>query len=273
MLNPIWKGSLGFGLVNIPVALYAGHAEEALNLTLIDRRDRSPVGYRTVNKSTGQEVPRSEIAKGYEIHRDRFVLLEDADFERASPTRTKRIDILSTVDLRELAPAYFLRPYLLAPLEGGEQGYALLREALRENGRAAVGRVVVKNREHLCAIFPQGRALVVDLLRYAHEVKNPDELPLPDLDLQRLHLGVGELDLARRLVDDMAAPWDPAKYRDEYRDELMAYIERKAEAGEETRLRVPPPPQEPEAPPSDLVRLLRESVAKKAGGKARPESA
>ena len=264
----LWTGSISFGLVTIPVSLVTAEVREELDFTLLDRRDDSPIGYQKINKHTGKPVPNDEIVRGFEYTDGRYVVLSDADFKRASPERTQRIDVLAFVEAGEIAPLYFDRPYYLEPAKGGERGYALFREALRRTGRVAVASVVVKTRQHLAAIVVQDRVLVLDLLRYAAELRDPSRLRVPGPGLK----GVSEreIKMAERLIDEMTEVWKPERYRDEYRDELMAFIKKRARAGKLAA--APEPEEEPAARPRadviDIADLLQKSLSGK-GGRAR----
>src|SRR5688572_7730519 len=157
----IWKGSISFGLVNIPVALHSAEKrDEDLDFTLLDRRDFSPIGYRKVNKATGEEVPRDQIAKGFEVEEGRYVLIEDEDFKRASPEKTQRIDIVAFIDLGDIPVTYFDKPYYLEAVAKQEKGYVLLREALKKANKAGIAKVVIRSRQYLAALIAQDDALV-----------------------------------------------------------------------------------------------------------------
>jgi DNA end-binding protein Ku len=259
MASTLWTGSISFGLVTIPVSLVTAEVHEELDFTLLDRRDDSPIGYQKISKRTGKPVPADRI-------------VSDADLRRASPERTQRIDVLSFVERAEIPPVYFDRPYYLEPARGGERGYALFREALRRRDRVAVATVVVKTRQHLAAIVVQDRVLVLDLLRYASELRDPSRLRVPGPGVK----GVSEreLKMAERLIDEMTEPWNPERYRDEYRDELLAFIKKRGRAG---KLAAAPeeeeePVRHPRADVIDIADLLQKSLADK-GARARSKPA
>ena len=268
MASTLWTGSISFGLVTIPVSLVTAEVREELDFTLLDRRDDSPIGYQKISKRTGKPVPADRIVRGFEYSDGRYVVLSDTDLHLASPERTQRIDVLSFVKAAEIPPVYFDRPYHLEPARGGERGYALFREALRRTGRIAVATVVVKTRQHLAAIVVQDGVLVLDLLRYAAELRDPSRLRVPGPGLK----GVSEreIKMAERLIDEMTEAWKPERYRDEYRDELMAFIKKRARAG---KLAAAPEAEE-EAPPRpradviDIADLLQKSLSGK-GARAR----
>ena len=261
MPRPIWEGHITFGLVAIPVKLYGAEDSGAtVSFHQIDRRTMGPVHLKRVNEQ-GEEVPWEEIVKGYELDDGSFVALAPEDFERANVEATRTIEIVQTANADEIDPVYFAKPYYLAPSgKGGEKPYALLRETLRRQGRAALARIVIRTREHLAAIYPDGDVLVLDLLRYAHELREPDALDLPASDLDALEVTDRELELADQLVEALAAEWRPSDYRDAYRDDILALIEEKRSAGETYAPEPVPPRAEPGAEVIDLMALLKRSL-------------
>lgn len=228
----IWKGHVSFGLVNIPVALLPAESREELDFTLLDRRDRSPIGYQKINKRTGKPVAKGDIVRGFEHARGRFVIVSDEDLRRASPDRTQRIEVRGFVDPREIDPIYYERPFYLGPVVRQEKGYVLFREALRRSGLAAIATLVVRTRESPAAILPHGDALVLHLLRYPSELRDAGKLDLPGKSPKALGITGRELAMADRLVQGMTGPWKPEAFRDAYRDDLLAFIRRRARAGE-----------------------------------------
>ncbi|HEX5529046.1 MAG TPA: Ku protein [Methylomirabilota bacterium] len=267
MASKLWTGSISFGLVTIPVSLVTAEAREELDFTLLDRRDDSPIGYQKISKRTGKPVPADRIVRGFEYQDGRYVVVSDADLHRASPERTQRIDVVSFAEAGEIPPIYFDRPYYLEPARGGERGYALFREALRRSGRVAVATVVVKTRQHLAAIVVHDRVLVLDLLRYASEVRDPSRLRVPGPGLKGI--SEREIRMAERLIADMTERWKPERYRDEYRDELLAFIKKRGRAG---KLASTPeaeaaeePARRPRADVIDIADLLQKSLARGAG--------
>jgi DNA end-binding protein Ku len=269
MAHAIWKGSLRFGLVNVPVGIYPAEDADELSFTLLDRRDLSPVGYQRINKSTGEEVDWDDIVKGYEYEEGEYVVLGDEDFKRANPEATQTVDILAFVDASEIDPVYFDRPYYLAPTKGGDKGYAILREALAETGKAGIAKVVLRTREHLSAVLPRGKALILELLRFEHELRDEKGLDLPGESLSQLKVTKREIEMAGQLVNGMVEPWDPSQYQDEYRDDLMARIKEKVKKGE-TEVIPEPEEEEGEKEPQviDIMDLLKRSLAE-TGGKER----
>jgi len=262
MARPIWNGSISFGLVNIPVGLFSAQGKEArLDFNLLDKKDLSPIGYKKINKRTGQEVPASEMVKGYELEDGNYAVLTDEDFRKANAKATQTIEIIDFVDLKDIHPVFFEKPYYLAPGKRAEKGYALLRASLKRSGKAGVARVVIHSREYIGVLAPYGRALVLDLLRYSGELRDPEELGLPEEDLKGLKVTEKELDMAGKLIESMTGPWEPGKYHDTYREELLGYIKRKVEAGETVRVEEAPAP-EPKAGAEviDIMSLLKRSL-------------
>lgn len=265
MARPIWKGSLSFGLVNVPVTLHGGETSNEIHFHLLDRRDMSPIQYQRINSKTGREVPWDETVRGYEFEPDRYVVLSDDDLESANPKSTQTIEILAFVDLADIAPSYFERPYYLVPERQGVKSYALLRETLRRTGKAGIAKVVLRTRQHLAAVVPVGDAIVVDLMRFADEIRDAADLDLPS---GKQGVSEKELDLAERLVDAMVEPWDPERYRDDYRVDVKALIEQRVAAGELAGGKAAPPVRRPSGPKVvDLMALLKQSVEAGSGRK------
>lgn len=254
----IWNGLVSFGLVNIPVTLHSAESAKDLSFTMLDKRDLSPIGYRKVSKSTGEEVPRARIVKGYRLDDGRYVTLSEEDFRRASPERTQRIEIQAFVDGSKIEPAYFDRPYYLEPAAKSEKAYALLREAMKRSGKAGIATIVLRAREHLAALIARGPALTLELLRYREELRDPADLRLPD---ESLALPESEVAMAQRLVEELSAPWRPEAYKDHYRGELLAFIEKKAKAGKAEAGPEVPEARESATPPEDIMSLLKKSLA------------
>lgn len=262
MAQSIWTGSIGFGLVQIPVSLHAAEEQHELDMTLLDKKDLSPVGYKRFNKTTEQEVEWGEIVKGYEHSKGEFVVLTPADFEAANVKATKHVDILAFVDFSEIDPRYIEKPYYLAPHKTGTKAYALLRETLRSTGKAGIGKIVIRTRQRLAAVIAHEEALVLMLMRFHDEVRDTANLSLPETDLGKLGVNEKELKMARHLVDALAEPFEPEKYVDEYRHDIMQLIERKVAAGEVNTL-----PEDaakktrtPRPKVIDLAALLAQSV-------------
>src|SRR5687768_12002408 len=261
MARGLWKGAISFGLVNVPVELYSAQKRSSeLDMTMLDKRDLSPVGYKRVNKATGKEVPWDEVVKGYEYEDDKYVVLSEEDFRRANPEASKTVDIQAFVELESIAPQFFDTPYYLIPGKRGEKAYALLRETLKKAGKAGIATVVIRTKQYLAALIAQEELLILGTLRYADELKDVSELKIPEAKVTSK-----ELDMAMRLVQDMSDEWKPEKYKDTYRHDLMKRIEEKVKAGETEEITEPEKERRPEkgAEVIDLMQLLKKSVEKK----------
>jgi len=267
----IWKGHIGFGLVSIPVALYPGEQRQEIHFSLLDRRDMAPVGYRRINKRTGKEVDWDQIVKGYEYEKDQYVVLSEEELRGANVKATQTIEILDFVKAEQIPFVYFDRPYYLEPVQRmGEKGYALLRETLRRTERVGIAQTVLHTRQHLALLAPMDDVLVLNLLRYRYELREPSELHVPDRNLTALRISKREVEMAERLVEDMATKWDPARYRDEYREDIMRLVERKIASGKTLEIETAPTVQGPSrgAQIIDFMTLLKRSIDEKE--KARP---
>ena len=269
MARSLWKGAISFGLVNVPVELHSAKKRAAeLDMTMLDKRDLAPVGYKRVNKATGKEVAWGDVVKGYEYKDDKYVVLSDEDFRRANPEASRTVDILAFVELADIKPQYFETPYYLKPEKRGEKAYALLRETLQKAGKAGVASVVIRTKQYLAALVAQDDLLVLNTLRYAEELKAPSELEIP-----KAKVTPKELDMALRLVEDMADDWQPAKFKDTYREDLLKRIKEKVKAGQTEELTEPDPDAEKPAKGADvidLMALLKKSVEKKPAKAKRP---
>lgn len=261
MARAIWKGNISFGLVNIPVGLFTANTNDEISFRQLDRRNLAPIGYKKYNKENGEEVPAEEIVKGYEYESDRYVLISDEDLRRANPEKTQTVEITDFVDLAEIRPTYYDKPYYLGPLKKNFKAYALLREALQRSGKVGIAKVVIRSREYLAAVIPQGGVLVLEILRYPYEIRGTDDLELPGDNLEELGVTDRELAMAQVLIDGMTTEWDPAKYTDSYRDDLMALVQQKIESGQtEVIDETPVPDAEPRTDVIDIMSLLKRSV-------------
>ncbi len=268
MPRGLWKGAISFGLVNVPVELFSAEKRASeLDLTMLDKRDLAPVGYKRYNKSTGEDVPWAEVVKGYEYEDGRYVVLSDEDFRRANVEASRTVDIVAFVDAQAIAPLYYDTPYYLAPGKRGEKAYTLLREALARAGKVGIATVVIRTRQYLAAVMPHDGLLLMNTLRYAGEIRDASEL---NLDFSRAKVSAKEIDLALRLIKDMEEKWQPAQYKDTYREDLLKRIEEKVKAGQTEELTRPEKQKEKGgAEVIDLMALLKKSVeGKKAPRKA-----
>lgn len=254
-MRPLWTGAISFGLVNIPVSLYsATSSTKTIDLDLLRDSDHSRIRYKKVAEADGQPVPNEHIVKGFALEKEKYIVLTDEDFKRVQIPSNQTVDIREFVKAGEIDERYYDTPYFLAPTKGGEKAYALLREALEQTGLVAVAKVVIRPpREHLAVVKPIEGKLMMETLHFAHELRDPEELHVP-----KANLGKKELDMAVSLVNTMADKWDPSKYKDDYRDNLMALIEQKAKSGGKKL----PPAREPAQPSGviDLVGLLQKSL-------------
>src|SRR5436190_1986161 len=219
-MRAIWKGSISFSLVNIPISLYPSTKREELKFHLLRGSDLSPINYKRVAEADGKEVPWDQIVKGYEYEKGKFVVLKEEDFRRADIEATQSVDIIEFVELDEIDPMFFDRPYYLEPQKKGAKAYALLREALRRSGKVGIAKVVIKTRQHLAAVKPVQNILVLELMHFAEGLVKPDSLQIPG----HLDIGSKELEMASELVDRMTGKWDAAKYTDDYRHALLDLI-------------------------------------------------
>lgn len=265
-MRPVWKGAISFGLVNIPVDFVTAEQKNDLKFNLIDSRDENRIRYERVNEETGEEVPWNQIVKAFEYANENYVIVTDEDFEKADVKATKTIDIETFIERSELALKYLEQPYYVRPQKGGEKAYVLLRDALRKTDKIAIARVVIRTRSNLAAIYPEGDALVLNLIRFHQELRAIEDLQLPkDITTTKK-----EMDLAVNLIQDMSETWQPDQYRDEYREALMKRIRAKAKGKglEEDVVE--------EVIPSgnvvDIMELLQKSVAEKSKAKTKAKA-
>ena len=223
-MRPIWKGSISFGLVYIPISVYPATREEKLSFRQLRATDFSPIRYKKVADADMKEVSADQIVKGFEYERGQYVILKDEDFQKVRIESTHSIDITDFVELEQVDPKFFYKPYFLEPQKGGEKAYALLHKALSGTGKIGIAKVVISNREYLASVKPDGLFLILDLMHFASEILSPEELKNAPLTA----ITEKELKMAQTLVDSMTAKWEPEKYRDEYRTAVMEMIEQKA---------------------------------------------
>jgi DNA end-binding protein Ku len=267
----LWNGAISFSLIHIPVSLHTAARAHELDLNLLDKRDFAPVGYQRYNKATGKVVEWNDVVKGYEYEKGEYVVLTDEDFRRANVEASRTIDIQTFVDRDAIAPYYFDTPYFLMPDKNGERVYSLLREALEQSKKLAVATFVLRSRQHVAALMPVDKIIVLNTLRYQAEIQ-----PHPDVAAavakKSNAAGGRELTMALKLVDEMTEKWKPEVFADTYRDDLLKRIEQKVKAGQTHTLTEPE--QEAEARPTgggkvvDLMSLLEKSLAQKGGSSA-----
>jgi DNA end-binding protein Ku len=261
-MRAIWKGAISFGLVNIPIALYPATRTEELKFRLLRASDQSPVNYKRVAEADGKEVPWDQIVKGYEYEKGKFIVLKEEDFQRVDIEATQTVDIASFVKLEEVNPIFFYKPYYMEPQKGGDKAYVLLREALRASGKIAIAKVVIKTRQHLAAVKPQEKGLMLELMHFASELLDLDQFKLPTATA----VGKKELQMAESLVNSMSDEWKPEDYVDEYRAALEKVIDEKVEKGDTRGLK----PSRKVKPTNviDLVSVLQKSL-EQSGGRAK----
>ncbi len=262
MARAIWKGSISFGMVNIPIALYPATRREELKFRLLRKSDLSPVNYKRVAEKDGKDVSWDQIVKGYEYEKGKYVVLKDEDFERVDLEATQTVDIQDFVDQEEIDPMFFYKPYYLEPQKGGDKAYTLLRDALKDSNKVGIAKVVIKTRQYLAGVKPEDGTLVLELMHFADELADPEKLHVP----KKTEVGKREMNMAKSLIDSMSSKWNPEKYKDDYREALMEVIEEKVEAGgkeiEEKPKKAPKPTKV-----IDLVAVLQKSLEQTGGKK------
>lgn len=259
-MRAIWKGSISFGLVNIPIGLYPATRREELSFRQLRKSDLSPINYKRVAEVDQKEVPWEDIVKGYEYEKGSFVVITDADFKRANIEATQTVEITDFVELDAIDPMFFDKPYYLEPQKGGKKAYALLRDTLKETGKVGIARVVIKTKQHLAAVKPKDNALVLELMHFGEELLEPNDLDLPKDE----SVGKKELEMAKTLVASMTSKWDPEKYEDEYKHQLLEVIEEKVKHGGKE---LPGAKAKPKAATNvvDLVAILKKSIEENTG--------
>lgn len=272
MARPIWSGTLSFGLLNIPVQLMSGERSTNLSFRMLDARDKSPIRYERVNAETGEEVPWKDIVKAFEYDKGSYVVLEQEDIREAAPESHDAIDVEAFVDAAEIGPQYFEKPYVLVPAKKAEKGYVLLRETLKKTGKIGIARVVIRTREHLCAVLPRGDALLLVMMRYPQELVDVGEYALPEGKAGEYRISPKELQMAEALIESMESDWKPTGYKDEFRERLHKVIEKRVK---EKGGRVRKPDEEPSLHEDaatnvvDFMSLLQKSIDAKARTPAR----
>ncbi|MNF48720.1 putative DNA repair protein YkoV [compost metagenome] len=273
MARAIWKGAISFGLVHIPVALVSASESRGVDFDWLDKRSMDPVGYKRVNKVTGKEVTKDHIVKGVEYGQGHYVVLSEEEIRAAHPRSTQTIEIFAFVDSAQIPLQNIDTPYYLSPDKRGGKVYALLREALVATDKVALARVVLRTRQHLAALMPLESALALVMLRWPEEVRDLDILDLGS-EVTKPSLAKGELDMAKRLIEDMSTDWTPADYEDSFTAQVMELVERKAKAGKIERVESAVAEEERRgADIIDLTELLKRSLGGKAAAPARKAAA
>jgi DNA end-binding protein Ku len=255
----LWKGAITFGLVHIPIGLYSATQETDVDFDWLDRRTMDPVGYKRINKRTGREIDKEDVVKGVQHGKGNYVVLTGDEIAQAYPRTTQTIEIEAFIDVDEVPFVYLEKPYFTAPINKGEKVYALLREALKDTGKAGLARVVIHSKQHLAVVLPCGPALVLNLLRWGGEIRSWDDLPLPSAG--KAGIKDAELKMAKHLIEDMSGHWNAAEVRDQFHDAIMKLVEAKAEAGDtETVEPLEDAPAAQDSNVVDLTELLRRSL-------------
>ncbi|MCQ4259848.1 Ku protein [Stutzerimonas stutzeri] len=270
MPRTIWKGAVSFGLVHIPVALVPATTRSGIDFDWLDKRSMDRVGYKRINKTTGEDIDSENIVKGVEYEKGNYVVISDDEIKGAHPKATQTVDIVAFVDAKDISFLYIDTPYYLTPDRRGEKVYALLRETLIQTGKVGIANVVLRNKQHLAVVMPLGKALVMNTLRWAEEVRGVEYLEMKDEALTS-DLNPKELDMAKRLVEDMSEEWNPDQYKDTFQDQIMDLVETKAREG---KIEAVGGPEEAvdrrSADVIDLTELLKRSLAGKSAKKAAP---
>src|SRR5262245_10324630 len=250
MARPIWSGTISFGLVSVPVRMYSATESKELKFHFLHKDDLAPIGYDKVRRDTGKHVDPDDIVRGFEIEKGRFVELTEEDLDRLDIELTHAIDICDFVDIEEIDPIYFRKAYYLLPQDGAEKPYRLLLRALEESAKVAIAKVVIRKKQHLAALRPWNGVILLETMYFADEIRKPESVDAGG------KLRSAEVEMARSLVDNLSDSFDPEKYDDTYRKELLDLLREKAETGE-----ISAPAEEPEeAEVVDLMSALRESV-------------
>jgi DNA end-binding protein Ku len=268
MARSMWKGSIAFGLVNIPVELYSATRDHRPKFRLLHAKDEEPVRYERVCQKEGKPVAWEDLVKGYEYAKGQFVVLSKDDFKTAALEKTKTIDIIDFVDPKEVDERYFETPYYLQAGKGADRSYALLREAIRESGRIGIAKIILREAQHLAAVEAIGDALVLTMMRFADELADLAEFTFP----RKTEIRPAELKMARQLIDNLATTWDPGKYTDEYLQNLMRVINAKMKGKKPRLIDDDHTPKQAEV--VDLMARLRASLeGKPAAGSAKAPAA
>ncbi|MES2801915.1 MAG: Ku protein [Bdellovibrionota bacterium] len=270
MARGIWNGAVSFGLLNIPVSVMSAKEYERISFRMLDKRNNSPIGYKQYTKSTGKEVDKKNIIKAFEYEKNQFVTITEDELKKANPKATQTIDIEDFVNLKDVDFLLFEKPYYLVPGKNGEKGYVLLRNTLEETKKAAVAKFVLRNRQHLVTIIAREDYLILEVMRFAHEVTEVKKAKyLEDYDLSRVRITPREMKAAKTLVDEMTEKWKPEKYKDTYQDELAKYIKAKIKSGDTKEVaEYEDAPKNTDTNAADLMSLLQKSLSR---GKSTPK--
>ncbi len=257
----IWNGAISFGLVHIPVGLHTATTDSGIDFDWLDKRTMDPVGYKRINKRTGKEIDRENIVKGVEYEKGQYVIISPDDIADAYPRTTQTIEIQQFVNAADVSFIFLERPYYVAPINKGHKVYALLRDTLLKTGKIGIARVVIQTKQHLAALIPFGDAMVLNLMRWGDDVKSADDLDLPTAGAKSTTPSASELKMARMLVEDMSAKWDPEQFKDEFKHAVMGLVAKKVKAGK-TETVIAPQEEAPAYADNviDLTELLQRSL-------------
>ncbi len=262
MAGSIWKGSISFGLLNIPVSLQKAEEGHELSFKMLDEKDLSPIKYKKVSAKDGKEVPWGRIVKGFEHESGEFVIVNKEDFKAANPKATQTIDIEDFVSFEEIDLMFFEKPYYLVPQKNGIKGYFLLCEALKKTNKVAIAKIVIRTKMHLACIMAKGEYLILEMMRFAHEVLEADEVDYLD-DVEKPKFSAKEIKMAQELIEGMTGEWKPEQYKDTYNDDLLKIIDKKVKAGEKYEIDYGETPKEEKGNTGtvvDLMPLLKKSL-------------
>jgi DNA end-binding protein Ku len=273
----LWKGAISFGLVHIPVSLHSATTESGVDFDWLDKRSMDPVGYKRINKKTGKEITKENIVKGIEYEDGQYVVLSPEEIAGAYPKTTQTIEIESFLPNTDIPFVYLERPYYVAPINKGKKVYALLRDTLLKTQRVGIARVVIQTKQHLAVLVPSGPGLILNLLRWGADIRSWEDLDLPPEGAKAAGLNDKELSMAKQLVDDMTGKWEPEKFSDSFKDDIMALVEQKVKEG---KIETVEQPEEDEdtggrsgAKIIDLTELLQRSLRNKGGGGGKDSAA
>ncbi|WP_298622129.1 Ku protein [uncultured Legionella sp.] len=271
MAQSIWKGDISFGLVSIPVYLISTEEHNDIHFHLLDSKSKSRVRYQRINEDTGKEVPWTDIVKGYEYDKGRYIVVDEKAFEKKSPDLFKTIDINEFVDFKEIDSLYFAKPYYLVPESKNKKAYVLLREALKKTNKVGVAKVIIRTKESLSLIIPHGHALLLYLVHFKDEIREEDEVNLPKDPIKTYKVSDSELKMAVNLIKDMAARWEPEKYHNDYQETMKKWLAQQAKKETKTGSKLKKQTGKPAGAVVDFISLLKESMKKsnqKSGRKA-----
>ncbi len=232
----LWTGAISFGLVNINVRVVSAKEKKDLHFTMLDPSNLSPIGYKYYNKTSGDDVSRSHTVKAFEYKSGQYVIMTDADFKKANPKATQTIDIENFVKLEDIDPVFFEKAYYLLPNKGGDKAYSLLCEALKKSKKVAIAKIVLHTKQHLVALMPRGKFILLELLHFAEDVKELQDLGDWQSEMSEPKLAAKEVEMAEKLIEDMTADWEPSRYENTYRSDVMKLVNSKVKAGKATEI-------------------------------------